>query len=384
MRYKVWPGDFVVEEHIHLHLTPRGAFAIYRVHKRGVTTLNVQAQMARALEVSHLDVVFPALKDKDAIAMQHAAVRGVGRAQVAGNGFEARFLGHSPRPLAPSDILANRFAIVLRDLSDEEVTHIRERSAEVAQFGLPNYFDEQRFGSLSPGAEHIGKRILRRDAEGALRAYLSQPFVGDPDTVRKFKAVARDRWGNWDAIFEAAPRPSNFRSVLTYLRDHPTGYRKALNLITRRLLSIYLSAYQSLLWNRVAGRYLEAQLGESSAHIEIAGEHLPIYRALPPHLDREAAIPLPNHHAACADPDLAAVVAQVLKEEGLALGDLKARILKKAYLPRGKRALFLFPEKMSSLPPESDDLFPDRRKLTVAFSLGRGSYATLVLKALVA
>ena len=72
---------------------------------------------------------------------------------------------------------------------------------------------------------------------------------------------------DWDALFEAAPRPSNYRSVLTYLRDHPhpteTDYRKALNLITRRLLSLYLAAYQSLLWNRVAARYLAARLGET-------------------------------------------------------------------------------------------------------------------------
>jgi tRNA pseudouridine13 synthase len=384
MQYKVRPGDFVVEERIHLHLTPKGAFAIYRVHKRGVTTLSVQAQMARALEVAQSDVVFPALKDKDAVATQHAAVRGVDCPQVAGDGFEACLLGHSLRPLAPSDILVNHFTVVLRDLSGKEVTRIQKRSAAVAQFGLPNYFDEQRFGSLSPGAEHIGKHILQRDAEGALRAYLSQPFVGDPDTVRKFKAFAAAHWGNWDALFEAAPRPSNFRSVLTYLRGHPTDYRKALNLITQRLLSIYLSAYQSLLWNRIAGRILEAQLGGAPVHLEIAGERLPLYGALPLHLDRETAIPLPNHRAAYADPDLAAVVTRVLKGEGLALGDLKARILKKAYLPRGKRALFLFPEEMSSLPPEADDLFSDRQKLTVAFALSRGSYATLVLKALAA
>ena len=392
MRYKECPEDFVVEERARLHLVPRGDFAVYRVRKRGVTTLGVQAQMARALGVGQSDVVFPALKDKDAVTVQHAAVRIAGAApppQLTGKGFEARFLGHSSRPLAPGDITANRFEIVLRDLSAQDVACIHARSTQVSRSGLPNYFDEQRFGSLSPGEEHIAKRVLQRDADGALHAYLAQPFVGDPAPVRKFKAFAAAHWGDWNALFEAAPRPSNFRSVLTYLRDHPTDdpaaramhHRKALNLITQRLLSIYLSAYQSLLWNRIAGRYLEA-LGQPPRRVEIAGEQFPLYDEFPPQLDRSVAIPLPNHRARYADPDLAAVAVRVLEEEGLDLDDLKARILKRAYLPKGKRALFLFPEGLSCSASEPDERFPDRHRVTVAFTLPRGSYATLVLKAL--
>lgn len=383
MRYKAQPEDFVVEERIHLRFTPDGEFGIYRVRKRGVTTLSVQAQMARELGVAQSDVVFPALKDKDAVAVQHAAVRGTGPAKASGKGFSARFLGRSPRPLSPSDILANRFTLALRDLTAAEVVRIQGGAAALEQSGLPNYFDEQRFGSCIRGHDHIGKRILQRDAEGALRAYLTEPFAGDPKPVREFKAFAAEHWGEWEALFEAAPRPSNFRSVLTYLRDHPDTYRKALNLITQRLLSIYLSAYQSLLWNRVAGRYLETQLGTGSAYVEVAGERLPIHRTLPPVVDREATIPLPNHRAAY-NPKVAPIVTQVLDEEGLTLSELKARILKRAYLSKGRRNLLLFPEDVAITEPEPDERFPDRQRMTVSFTLPRGSYATMVLKALVA
>jgi len=400
MRYKAQPEDFTVEEQIRLLPAPGGRFAVYRVRKRGVTTLRVRAQMARTLGLPQSAVVFPALKDKDAVAVQHVAVRSTGPARLTGHGFEAELVGRIPRPLTPADIVANRFTIALRDLSAGEAARIPERLAQVVRFGLPNYFDQQRFGSLAPGEEHIGKRILQRDAEGALRAYLTHRFVGDPAPVRKFKAFARDHWGDWDALFEAAPRPSNFRSVLTYLRDHPIEYRKALNLITRRLLSLYLAAYQSLLWNRIAARYLAARLGEAAACVEIAGEQLPLYHELPPHFERDLAISLPNHRAVYADPDRSAeasteaqpegrsrqslepIVARVLAEEGLALHDLKARILKKAYLPKGKRALLLFPRDTSASPPEPDDLFPGQQKVTLTFTLPRGSYATLVLKAL--
>ena len=36
--------DFAVEERTHLSLAPKGSFAVYRVRKRGVTTLRVQVQ----------------------------------------------------------------------------------------------------------------------------------------------------------------------------------------------------------------------------------------------------------------------------------------------------------------------------------------------------
>ncbi|MCP4540499.1 MAG: tRNA pseudouridine(13) synthase TruD [Chloroflexi bacterium] len=388
MRYKVQPEDFDVEEQTRLSFVPQGSFAVYRVRKQGVTTMSVQAQMARALNVPQSNVIFPALKDKDAITTQHAAVRGTGPTQLTGNGYRAEFLGRIPRPLSPADIVANRFTIVLRDLSEEETEHIQKRLPQMDRFGLPNYFDQQRFGSLAPGQDHIGKRILRRDTEGALRAYLTLPFVGDPRPVRKFKTFAANHWKDWDALFDAAPRPSNYRSVLTYLRDHPypteTESRKALNLITRRLLSIYLSAYQSLLWNRIAARQLVERLEKISTHVEIADEQLPLYHEMPAHLEHglNLTISLPNHRAVYADPDLATIVAHVLAEEGLALNDLKARILKKAYLSKGKRALLLLPQNTFISPPEPDDRFPGRNKLTFAFTLPRGSYATLVVKVL--
>ncbi|MCX7680915.1 MAG: tRNA pseudouridine(13) synthase TruD [Anaerolineae bacterium] len=388
MRYKVCPADFIVEEQVRPRFVPAGAFAVYRVRKRGITTLQLQAQLARMLGITQTAVVCPALKDKRALAVQHVSIRGGGPPHLVGKGFEAHLLGHTERPLTPSDVLANRFTITVRDLSPTEVSHIQRRAEQISQFGLPNYFDEQRFGSHAREGEHIGKHILRRDAASALRAYLTLPFVGDTAEARKFKAFAAAQWGDWERLFGAAPRPSNYRSILTYLRDHPAGgeheYRKALNLITPRLLSLYLAGYQSMLWNRIGGRYLVALLGECVAYgqLEVADERLPIYYRLPAQVDRGIAIQLPNHRAVYTDRGLSAIVAHVLAEEGLTLQDLKARILKKAYLPKGKRALFLFPRQLEVSEPTTDERFPGRSKLTLQFTLPRGSYATLVVKAL--
>ena len=76
MRHKVRPEDFIVEEEAQLPLTRGGAFAIYRVRKRGATTLGVRASIGQTLGVREADVTCPAIKDKVALAVQHASVRG--------------------------------------------------------------------------------------------------------------------------------------------------------------------------------------------------------------------------------------------------------------------------------------------------------------------
>jgi len=392
MRYKVKPEDFQVEELIQLSVSKGGRYSIYRVEKRNATTMAVRARMARALGKSHSDVIVPAFKDKDAVAIQHVAVRGGGPRSLSGDGFEAERLGYSERPLKPTDLLGNRFTLILRDLSDQEADHIQTRRAELAEFGLPNYFDQQRFGSLpkSPEDDHIAKKILQRDEEGAVHAYLAEEFIGDPGHVRRFKAFAAEHWEEWPIVFEAAPSPSNFRSVLTYLRDHPTkgsdsastDFRKALNLINRRLLSIYLSAYQSLLWNRVAGRFLADQLPDVPSQVEIARETLPLYHTLPPDIDREMEIPRPYHRAKFGTGTLGQIARDVIAEEGFVKNDLKPRILDKAYFSRGKRMLLLFPPEIATATPQPDERFAGRLKLELTFELPRGTYATLVLKAL--
>lgn len=381
MRIKTVPEDFYVQERVRLPLDPEGPFTLYRVQKRGVTTMEVEARVARLLRRPRSAIRTPALKDKEAVAIQYLTVRGGGPDRLEGPGFVAERVGRASRPLEPSDLEGNRFTVVVRDLGRDEAEEMGRQLERLAREGLPNYFDQQRFGSQMEAGDWPGKRILLRDAEGALRAHLAEPMAGDPPRVRAFKQVAAERWGDWETLLSAAPRPSNYRSVLTYLRDHPDDYRRALNLINPRLLRLYLAAYQSLLWNRIAARYLLTRIGEPSGWIEIAGERLPFFADAASRIPLDATVPLPFHRAVYDEPALASAVEEVLAEEGLALSDLKPRILRRAYLPRGNRRLLLFPGDVSVAPPVPDDRFAGRHALTLAFTLPPGSYATLVLKA---
>ncbi|MBC7092647.1 tRNA pseudouridine(13) synthase TruD [Candidatus Bipolaricaulota bacterium] len=389
MRFKHVPEDFQVEELLAIRPAPRGTYPVYRVEKRGLPTLAVHDRLAARFGIPPGAVRFPALKDKDAVAVQYCTVDAPSAsAWVSGPGFTARRVGFLPRPLSPRDLAGNRFRIVLRDLDPAEAPALRARWEALACAGFPNYFDLQRFGSWSQAFGFPGKLILMGDVEGALRCYLAEPLVGDPPPILRFKKFAREHWGDWATLKAHAPK-SNLRSVLTYLCDHPGDFKKALNLVTPRVLAVWLSAYQSFLWNEVASRCLAGAL--SGAGVALAHLALPLGKLVIPRkpVPAELAarflateIALPSAKARPADPEVKAAVEEVLAEEGLSLSDLKARPLKHAYLGQGSRKLWVVPAEPHWLGDSEDELFPGRRKVALLFALPPGSYATLFLRLL--
>lgn len=379
MQIKRLPEDFLVEEQVQLP-GQHGPYAYYRVEKRNVSTLTVRDEMAARLKVTPSYLAFPALKDKSAVAVQYASVRKRAAEVIEGRGFVARRIGWGSRALRPADLLGNRFTIVLRDLSADEAAAIGTSLQTLSEKGLPNYFDDQRFGSFSTEG-FIGKAILMRDAERAVWLYLAGPMAGDPREIRAFKRLVRTHWGQWGYLLHQAPQPSNFRSVLTFLKDHPQEHRKALNLIHDRLLSIYLVAFQSWIWNRILGHYLST-LGYTEPTIMITGRDFPLPESAPEAL-AHMQLAMPNLTVRYPDALLPSVEA-VLAEEGMTLEDFKARILRRVYLPKGERSVWFIPQEVQIEAPVPDKVFSGRWARAVSFTLAPGQYATLIVKAVAA
>lgn len=378
MRVKLRPDDFRVEERIRLPES-NGAYAYYRVEKCNRTTLAVRDAMAGQLRVTPSALVFPALKDKSAITTQYASVRKRGPAKLEGKGYTAERVGWGTRALRPGDLDGNRFQVVVRDLDEADAAALGPAMAKLGTYGLPNYFDDQRFGSRTRDG-FIGKEILKRDAERVVHMYLAEPMAGDRREIRQFKRLCASHWGQWGYLLHQAPRPSNFRSVITYLKDHPHEYRKAANLIKDRLLSIYLSAYQSWVWNLIVSASFRRN-GSTPYDVTIMKEQF----ALP-----EPGAALEALHTVLVDlPRLTAryegvfeaAAETVFDDEGLGLRDFKARILRRVYLTKGERPVAFRPIEVSSQDAQPDEEIPDRWQVTLGFSLSTGQYATLITKA---
>lgn len=378
MRWKVVPEDFVVEEEVDLELVPAGPYAIYRLEKTGRDSLSVRAEIAHRLKKPQADVIFPALKDAFARTVQWVGVRGGGPPRVAGRGFVAERVGFARHPPDPKGLRGNRFQVVLRELSPAEAQGLPEALRRLELTGIPNYFDDQRFGSLVEGHGPFGRAILREDDETLLRLYLATPWVGDPPRIRAFKAEAARSWGNWDRLFGLAPARTNFRSLLTFLRDHPTDFRRAVRLIPGRLLMLAVDAYRSWVWNLTISRAFE-EAGPVRFWVPVAGCRL----AVPAKTQEgwlSAELPLP-HPKAEYPPPWDRAVAGVLEAEGVDLKAFGGRGRLPDRPPPTRRPIWVRPDGVGlGLPGDSG---PADRAV-VSFRLPPGAYGTLFLKVLAA
>lgn len=391
MRIKTEPDGFRVEEILRTRLRDRGSHAVYRIEKVGITTEDARDRIAAALGIPPAQVRAPARKDRLSRSFQHVSVpAGPGRrpASFPAPGVHARLTGFLDRHLDPRDLAGNRFLITIRDLDPEDAAKLEARLAAVAAEGLPNYFDVQRFGSFAPGLGFPGRLLLDKRWEDALRVFLVEPQLGDDPGAAAEKAAIRPHWGDFAAAFAAAPR-SHRRSLLAYLKDHPAAFRQAIDRVRPDLLSLWLSAYQSHLWNRIAGRFI----GEAARRAGVPTRDfvLPDGAALPlpggdarPVADacRDLVLPLPHHRPERIPDELGSVWRDVLAEDGLEPRNLKARGLERAWLGRGRRALWVRPAEATAVESGPDLDFPGRLRATVAFELPPGSYATLVLRSL--
>src|SRR5262249_24973354 len=156
MKLKRIPEDFQVEEQISLR-AGGGPFALYRLTKLSLGPLEAVDAIAQRWNLRPHELAFAGLKDKHAQTTQYLTIRGGPRRGLRQTQLELSYVGQVAEPIHASHITGNRFAIVIRDLSKQEAMSAGNTAAQAARGGLPNYFDNQRFGSLGESGEFIAK-----------------------------------------------------------------------------------------------------------------------------------------------------------------------------------------------------------------------------------
>jgi len=260
---------------------------------------------------------------------------------------------------------------------------MQQALAEVSAHGVPNYFDDQRFGSVSGDAQFMAKALaLGQFAEG-LRLALTAPYEHDRGAQKRDKALLRKHWGEWATLKEQLSR-SHARSLVDYLVSHPTDFRGALERLQPDLRGLYLSAYQSYLWNRMLARWLTEQLRpEQLLPISLRLGDVP----MPRHLTVEQRttldqlrLPLPSPRHGLADDDARLPLLQtVLAEDGVTIEQLRLKGLKELFFSKGDRAVLCVPADLRGT-FAVDERHPGKLKLILTFDLPRGAYATLIVK----
>ncbi len=271
--FKESTEDFEVTE-IPLYLPcGSGEHTYLLVEKQGLATLEMIRRLARHLGVSERDTGYAGMKDARGITRQTISMTKVPPESLAGlelPGIRVLSAARHNNKLRLGHLKGNRFRIRLRNVAPEALKRAEEALSVLKERGVPNYFGEQRYGSQGNSAA-IGRELLKGDSEAAVRA-----LVGNPEAVRDEQwqgAISAFQEGRFNDALELFPGHCRTeRDILRILARFPDAWEKALKSINPRLISLYVSACQSMLFDAVlAGRMpLIDQLEEG----DIAFKHL--------------------------------------------------------------------------------------------------------------
>jgi tRNA pseudouridine13 synthase len=390
--------DFVVDEiSRHPPADDSGRYTIAKVTSTNWETNRLVRQMARQLGISRNRISFAGTKDKRAVTSQLICfeapledVLGLRMHQVL---IEGAY--RSRKNLTIGDLIGNSFKIKVRDcaLSGEELRSAADSTIERLSSlgGFPNFFGVQRFGSLRPITHIVGRHIVRGEFEQACLAYAANPVPEESEEAKKARQFIKDT-RDYSAALKLLPRHLMFeRTVVEHLAKDPQDFTGAIRSLPRNLQMMFVHAYQAFMFNRVLSERVRRGLPLDAP---VAGDIvLPMDRhGLP---DHDKPVPVTKHNldlVAFQVKNRRASVSAVLFGSESALcegapGEIERSIIEKEGVSRQDFIVPLIPECSSTgsrreLVAQFHDLslqaFED--SLEMSFSLGKGCYATCLLR----
>jgi tRNA pseudouridine13 synthase len=384
MKLKRQPEDFQVEEQISL-VAAGGSFALYRLTKQSIGTPEAVDVVAQRWKLPPNQIAFAGLKDKHALTRQFLTIHNGPKRGMAQSNLELEYVGQVARPIHASDITGNRFEIVIRDLTDEDVQSTVKSLASIATDGIPNYFDNQRFGSLGQSGEFIAKPWCLGDYESALWLAIAESNARDRRQDREEKGILRENWNKWSACAELLPH-ARAKRIINHLVQRPTDFRRAIPLIRLALRSLWLAAFQSHLWNLVLNALVnEVCKPQQLTPYRIGCRDLSFFNNLnASQRDRlhNVVLPLPSARLHLDDDWLRPIYDRVLAAEGMELRQVRVKYPRDSFFSKGVRPATFHPAGLTHA-AAADELNPGQKRLTLQFTLARGSYATILVKQIV-
>lgn len=332
---KQLPEDFIVKEIRKLKIIDSGRYLYIKVTKKNKNTLDVVKQLTKILHLPDKDIGFAGNKDKNAITEQFFSVKGIGKEKISKisiPNIKIEISGYGSLPLSLGDLEGNQFEITVRNLEKEKI--------QKAPY-IPNYFDEQRFASNNTA---IGKHIIKKEFVKALELM-------------------------------------NYSQCTQHLETHKNDFVGALKLIPIRLLKMYVNAYQSYVWNETLTQYLREQGSVDKEEKYSKGTFVFVKN---PEEFLSLEIPL----IGCANNiskvgRINEIILKILQRENINPADFVIKQIKELTQMGELRKVFVEVKDLKIGPPQKDELNKGKKKVSVLFSLGKGSYATMVVRAIV-
>ncbi len=381
MRLKQLPEDFQVTELTDVEPS-KGPYALYRLKKRWIGTPEVVQQVLACWRIPRHQLSYGGLKDWHSVSIQHLTIRQGPQRNLQTERFSLEYLGQTAQPFTAKQLVGNHFQVVLRRMSSVAASGVAQRLANLAEVGFPNFFDDQRFGSVGTSGEFVAHRWCQKSYERALWLALADPNRHDTKAAAAEKELLRQHWGDWATCKQSLNR-SHRRSIISFLNDRPEDFRGALARIRTDLRSLYLSAFQSHLWNLMLAAWILPRFDQQKLEM-LSLRFFQVPR--PTQLNaqqrrawRELTLPLPSCRLKSPSQELQDLLEGALADFDLPWWKMRIPNVRDVFFARANRPAAVFPSQLAHQ-AEHDELNSGYRKLSLLFSLPPGCYATIFLK----
>ncbi len=251
---KETPEDFIVTEIPAYEPSGSGEHLYLTIEKRGITTLEAIRRVAQVLKISEKEIGYAGMKDAVGVTRQTISLQRIKSEAVLGrdlNGVKVLDAFRHGNKLKLGHLKGNRFRIVIRGVSEDSSSSVSSILKVLVRRGVPNWFGYQRYG-IHGNSHLIGNAILRRDWQAAVDS-----LIGDPQSVMDDdwkSAIILYKQRQYSEAFKRMPKHCRSeRDIIQRLISKPDDNEKAFSSVHPRLKKLYLSAYQSSLFDKVVG-----------------------------------------------------------------------------------------------------------------------------------
>jgi len=259
-KVKVRPEDFLVEEIPRYACCGEGDHTYFLVEKSGITTLDLVRKLSHALGRNERQFGYAGLKDSQAVTRQYMSIEHVEPnvlkdLSLPNANVRILSVNRHTNKIKLGHLAGNKFVIKIREPAASARAIAEPCLATLLRRGVPNYFGHQRFG-IRADNWLLGRAIMTNEHEAFVDRFCGRPMPMDKDMVRRARQLY-DR-GQYELAAEVWPgyfRDAK-RACRILARDSGSHFR-AFMAIDRKLKRLFVSAYQSYLFNQVLAERID-------------------------------------------------------------------------------------------------------------------------------
>lgn len=380
-------------------------FTLVKINK---DTFGAIRMISRALKIHPNLIEVAGLKDKRSISVQKASIKGNHIEKLKKLKLKdifVRCIMPTKKSVKLGSNRGNHFIITLRNIEKEvnEEKRIKALFDELHTRGFPNYYGLQRFGTFRPNSHIIGRFILEGEYQKAYDEFVLATYSTELPQSQLVREKLK-KTGDLEKAYNLFPESLNYeRAMIKYLLDNPRDYEGAINHLPNYLIKLLISSFQSYLFNKMLS--LRHKNG-ISLYKPIKGDVFSIldddngnitkikytYGGLYDKFLREAndlnrariVIPLIGYNTKLDDfPLMKSLLLEILDKEQISAEIFNNELLYTYEFKGSFRPIIVKPLGLKILEYTEDDIFQNKIKLKIEFSLQKGSYATLLLREII-